>query len=153
MWVDREEKGYVVFVRVLMNWKAVEVFEIEESLKDLRVSKYDIHEASRIADTKKKLIEKRGVLTEVSVFQLTKQLIYQFHSLNSKQYQVFLKKRKIRGICKGILTSIIVVRGQGIGQESILILDSHWSYKLNCNNNNNNNNSNNSNNINIHPVK
>jgi hypothetical protein len=37
----------------------VEVFEVEELLKDLGVLKCDIHQASRIADVKKKLIERR----------------------------------------------------------------------------------------------
>jgi hypothetical protein len=45
-----------LFVRVSMNWK---VFEMKESLKDLGVLKHNIHQASRIADTKKKLIERR----------------------------------------------------------------------------------------------
>jgi hypothetical protein len=76
-------------------------------------------------------------------------LICQFCSFSNKQYQVFFKEGKIRSIYKEILTSVIIVKSWGIGQENILILDNHWGCKLNHNNNNNSN-SNNSNNINMH---
>jgi hypothetical protein len=36
----------------------MKVFKMKESLKDLRVSKHDICQVSRIADVKKKLIER-----------------------------------------------------------------------------------------------
>jgi hypothetical protein len=54
-----EKRRATLFVRVSMNWKVIEAFEIEESLKDLEVLKCNIYQALRIANAKKKLI-KRG---------------------------------------------------------------------------------------------
>jgi hypothetical protein len=48
----------------------VEVFEVKKSLKDLGVSKHNIHQTSRIADTKKKLIEKRRNIDKSECFSV-----------------------------------------------------------------------------------
>jgi hypothetical protein len=59
----------------------VTVFEMKKLLKDLGVSKYDIHQALRIADAKKKLIKKERNANKnecFSVKQATHLLVLQF---------------------------------------------------------------------------